>query len=210
MSVDFKKAIEEKKFNENSSKETQDAIDLVKKALNNDRALMSKVVNKLMENDSYNKWITDFENHSTNVYHKIKQYGSEIIKENAEKHNTTAEKPMALKAALVEPFQRITRYPLLLDTCLKTVKKVVQTNSGYIREKDILERALAVVKRFTESVNDDVRKEEERTLYNKISYNMEIVLGKNPDKVIALLDKPNLRVGVCVSFADYCYNPKFF
>lgn len=165
---------------------------------------------KLMENDSYNKWITDFENHSTNVYNKIKQYGSEIIKENAEKHNTTTEKPMALKAALVEPFQRITRYPLLLDTCLKTVKKVVQTNSGYIREKDILERALAVVKRFTESVNDDVRKEEERTLYNKISYNMEIVLGKNPDKVIALLDKPNLRFGVCAGFADYCYNSKFF
>ena len=43
-------------------------------------------------------------------------------------------------------------------------------------------------------VNEQCRKEEERTLYNKIQYNSEIVLGKYPDRVIATLDKPNLRL----------------
>ena len=64
----------------------------------------------------------------------------------------------------------------------------------YAAHKEILEKSIGVVKKFTDFVNNEVRKEEERALYSKIQYNMEIVLGRNPDRIIATLDRPNLKL----------------
>jgi len=97
-----------------------------------------------------------------------------------------------LNTMLLEPFQRLCRYPLLMNEFDKTLTKI--NNINYKLDKELLKNSLSVIKSFVNVVNDEVRKEEERSLYSKIEYNSEIVFGKNPDKVIMQLDKPNLKL----------------
>ena len=95
---------------------------------------------------------------------------------------------------LLEPFQRLTRYPLLLEGCAKALSKIAETTKNYAKDEEILEKSLHVVKKFAESVNTEVQKEEERILYSKIWYDKKLVLGNNPNEIIALLDKPVFKL----------------
>lgn len=113
---------------------------------------------------------------------------------------------LQLNDLLNEPFQRICRYPLLLSAMKTQLTKHIKNNPENDVENDsdkspqyqqvlqtteLIDVLLNTSKGLTDEVNDEMRQEEERTLYAKINYNQELLLGSNTDRTFSTFDKFN-------------------
>jgi len=104
---------------------------------------------------------------------------------------------MNLASLMMEPFQRLCRYQLLLKE-LTIIQTKIADSIADIEErkssksaKDIVLKSHQVISTFVNHCNTHMREEEERSLYQKVKYPQELVLGKNPDKTFLNIGKFN-------------------